>query len=788
MGRAVRGWPCWRSSTSREQPQAAIESLDKLLALLEAGHHTNFAQRWPETLATHAALFHPATRNAGRDLAYHLLLRQVRGGPDSGSEAWGRQVAGWAQRSEYVETTRGNAPVASFANESAAGQWRPASRTTAESRGRGYPRYHWQLGDSRADHLASHNQDYLYFQSPLRGTFEVEYDIPGVIWRDTQLVVGGGWVWPLHGWTAYSHGTLRTERPRSPIVPPLTSVGPMLHARSVVRDGASRTYINGRLVHEEPLANEYDPWPTIRNAERFTGFAENVRFSGHPEIPGELRLSDQEGLMGWYDYYDGMAGGPDAWQLQGNSSAGGMIVGRRLSELSGTCAENLFRYHRPMLEDGVIEFEFYYRPGEIDCHPALDRLAFLIEPTGVRIHWITDGAYDRTELAADNAFEEPACRRGASELPLENDAWNRLSLALKGDVVQLRLNGRLVYQRRLELTNQRSFGLFHYADQTEARIRRVLWRGDWPRELPPASQQELSGRYGDFLDARLAELPAKFEHEFARDGLSDEVFTLDSRDEKAAVSARSDGLHIVLSDAEGHRIVGVAPRLTVGGDFDATVSYAQFQATTERDDRALLTLLSRIDNRAEEECMLYRAALPRTGDGNDEILETKVARRQGASLRDRFAAHQAFEAASGRLRMARRGDTLYFLVAENDSPNFRVVRTEQVGTEDLVHEGLRILTQATGASRLEVVWKSFSIQAERLSGAAVEDASKLVAELDQRRDALAERFVHDFTQDKLSVDRFHRWNCEPPAEPQAGGLPLLGAEPTPGRRPESPRV
>jgi hypothetical protein len=91
----------------------------------------------------------------------------------------------------------------------------------------------------------------------------------------------------------------------------------------------------------------------------------------------------------------------------------------------------------------------------------------------------------------------------------------------------------------------------------------------------------------------------------------------------------------------------------------------------------------------------------------------------------------------------------------------------------LVHEGLRILTQATGESRVEVVWKSFSIQAERLSGTAVEDASKLVAELDRRRDALAERFVHDFAQDKLSVDRFHRWNCEPPAEPQAGGLPLV---------------
>ena len=96
-------------------------------------------------------------------------------------------------------------------------------------------------------------------------------------------------------------------------------------------------------------------------------------------------------------------------------------------------------------------------------------------------------------LSADNAFDEPQHRRGGATLPLKVNAWNRVALSLQGDVVRLSLNGQLVYERPLEATNQRTFGVFHYADQTEARVRHIAWRGDWPRKLPPLAQQEFVG-------------------------------------------------------------------------------------------------------------------------------------------------------------------------------------------------------------------------------------------------------------------------------------------------------
>ena len=137
-----------------------------------------------------------------------------------------------------------------------------------------------------------------------------------------------------------------------------------------------------------------------------------------------------------------------------------------------------------MLEDGRIAYEFYYEPGKVMVHPALDRLAFLIEPDGVKIHRLTDGAFERTGLAPDNIADEPENRRGPASLPLKPNAWNRLVLSLAGDKVTLELNGQPIYERTLEPTNQRSFGLFHYADETQVRVRNVTYQGNWPRTLP----------------------------------------------------------------------------------------------------------------------------------------------------------------------------------------------------------------------------------------------------------------------------------------------------------------
>ena len=145
-------------------------------------------------------------------------------------------------------------------------------------------------------------------------------------------------------------------------------------------------------------------------------------------------------------------------------------------------------YQRPFVENGAVEYEFFHDPDKAHVHPALDRMTFLLEADGVKLHWLTDGRNEKSGVPFDNATEEPECRRGPAKLPLKAKEWNKIRLAVTGDAVTVSLNDTLVYQRLIEPTNQRLFGLFHYSDRTEARVRGLILTGDWPREVPKESR------------------------------------------------------------------------------------------------------------------------------------------------------------------------------------------------------------------------------------------------------------------------------------------------------------
>jgi hypothetical protein len=239
--------------------------------------------------------------------------------------------------------------------------------------------------------------------------------------------------------------------------------------------------VAGRDLEAQTLPPEHDPWLVIRQPGAGSGGARKLALNGSPAVPERLDLTGPPGLTGWLaTYYEEALTGPNAaWERKGDE-----IVGRRFDEEAGAKLESVLQYHRPLIEDGVVEYEFFHEPGKTTVHPALDRLTFLLEPAGVRVHWMTDAAYERTGLALDNAAVEKANRRGPDRLPLKPGEWNRLRLTLKGDAVTLHLNGVEVYERALEPGNQRVFGLFRYADETAARVRKVGYAGGWAKAVP----------------------------------------------------------------------------------------------------------------------------------------------------------------------------------------------------------------------------------------------------------------------------------------------------------------
>src|SRR5690606_22609355 len=104
------------------------------------------------------------------------------------------------------------------------------------------------------------------------------------------------------------------------------------------------------------------------------------------------------------DYYAGtFEGERPTWKKDGAEIvSGGPIT------YPGSFLENLFYYHRPIVEDGQISYEFFWSPGKYEVHPALGRAAVLLSPEGVALHRLTAASYERTGLLPDNKSSLPA--------------------------------------------------------------------------------------------------------------------------------------------------------------------------------------------------------------------------------------------------------------------------------------------------------------------------------------------------------------------------------------------
>jgi hypothetical protein len=263
--------------------------------------------------------------------------------------------------------------------------------------------------------------------------------------------------------------------------PPLAPVEGPRRVRLTVKAGTLAAFLGDRKLFETGLPASPDPWLALHQPADESGSLRNLKLEGDPTVPDKLDLSDQPDLLGWLSSEEPgpLTDADPAWRKRGDE-----VFGRALKDAAGSKQESLLQYHRPMVEDGEIAYEFFHEPGKAIAHPTLDRLAFLLEPDGVKVHRLTDAQHERTGLTPDNAAVEHENRRGPASLPLKAGEWNRLQVTLSGDNVALRLNGQLIYERALEGTNQRLFGLFHYADETEVRVRKVTYRGEWPRTLP----------------------------------------------------------------------------------------------------------------------------------------------------------------------------------------------------------------------------------------------------------------------------------------------------------------
>ncbi len=755
------------------EQQKAIEELERFCKLSAQPQPDDNIFRASEMVVSEACRDLPGTAELLLSAIDNIVTRQKQ---TYSIIPWFRQVR--SRLSQYSAVAHKDTS-ATLPSDSL---WTSASAMSQYTRGTGIPASRWAQSSGLATNTVSHGDDYLYFAIPMRGQFQIECDVSAFNWSETRPCVAAQWVSPIYDHRNFDLGNLRVTHRRRPIAPPLTRITSSLHMRSSVKERQITTTANGRVIHQHELPANHDPWVALRSGAMQEGWASNVRITGSPEIPATIGMTDTTDLESWVPYCDGGVG--SHWL----PVDGGGIRGTRVftvvaspdgassddaSNSSREYREEAIFYNRPMLEDGTIEYEFFYREGQLNTHPAIDRLCLLMKPDGVRVHWLTDGRYERTELAPDNETVEPQNRLRPDTLPLMNDAWNQVRFSLQGDMIELSLNSKPIYRRLLESTNQRRFGFFHFAEQEELLVRNVRWTGSWPQSLPDVAQQSLAILETEFLDVDNKHIAASYQHDFATKGLPEEDVTLIQGTLEKNFVITDQGVVSTIVGPGGYKNATLAPRLSVEGDFDITAEYENFASQPSLKGSSSLMLVAFLQNKANEEYYITRRHMLPSADILQHIVQCVVVSNAGNNAKREFFATKNVEDQSGRLRLSRRGSKMYYLSSEGDSPNFRLMGSHECAKDPVQMDGIRLVNQIHEVGESQVVWKNIAVRAERLTGAALGESDVRLAKLNEERNDLPIHVNYDFQSKPPSASALFRWGDQRPWSKELRGLPIL---------------
>ncbi len=718
--------------------------------------------RWGDVALASLAIQHPVTRDSAFELLEVIQRKQLQASKVGTSEfaRFVRQLHGQA-----VYLMHGGASE-EFGSHPKTPQWRTVPLARARSRGTGIPITAFDVVGGEMAQRGGHDFDGAYFQSPLRGNYEVRCRLSHFDYREAMLMNSG-----IAAALRYTHNEVKLSHVRNGVkeLPLAENITPHVQQwhdyKIVVKDRRFRSYVNGQLLYEESLPAEHDPWLAVVGWAGYSSQAvRDIVITGNPVIPKELDLLGSPDLRGWMtDYFAAEWGqSPFAWKL-----ADGELTSPQTLDQAGPRSrlkiENILRYHRPMIEDGEISYEFFYDPdmkidappsdrfsylganapkrtlkGKTVVHPALDRIVCMLEPDGVKIHWLTDGRWDRTGLTADNVdikvavsirdtkaeravdavssrkverASAGASRSDAATIPLKPNDWNSVKFTTKGDTLTIELNGQPVFEREIEPTNLRHFGLFHYANESNVRVRNVRYRGDWPTTLPSVADQDLAGGPRKLAAIPDADLPDSISWDFTKNRFKPEEFHYVWSGASAKhITPTEAGLRFLMPASETKpQIAGIAPAVRIVGDFITTIEYEGLKTTA-----------------AEEQWgsgLSFKANLDGSYGSGFEVRHlaksaTKVTRATKFLYAPNRPGYFHDEAVpefltAGRLRIQRRSNVMYYFIAEPGSEDFRLLTQFPLGTIDVKH--LIIQADASDkASGSEFVLKNLSIRAAKI--------------------------------------------------------------------------
>ena len=692
-----------------DNAQRQFDELKKRLPTMNTGAEY---MRWPELLAAWVGIHHAETRNDSTAMLEYIFRKQIRAGKSGGwrFDAKVRNLYGLAM---HLQQSDGD--LAGFAAAPDLTNWMPVQHEKGDINGIGVPNAHWTRIPNGVIHLAGNERDYLYYRIPLRGNFQIDCNLTAFGRRESRVLYADKWVGINYKKNEYDYGRVGHRYPNRKFDPPVKVTNNWYAYRLKIQDGIYSAWVNGQKIHEETLPENPDPWLALRCEASVQGGITDLRITGDPVIPAELKLSDHADLSGWIPhlYRQSFGDADDDWSMQDK-----VIVGKLRPDFKDTAKEGMLQYHRPIVEDAELSYEFKYQPGNAHVHPALDRLVFLLDPKGVRIHWATDGVWSRSMLAPDNAYDEPGNRLHKGPLPLLANQYKKMQLKIVGGTVTLILNDQPVFRRKLNKGNRRLFGVFHYVGKTTARVRNVAYRGDWPKSLPSLEQQQLASIDKSFAEADTQKLKDIIEHDFAIDGIPNNLFFRQNDPQQQQVTRTDQGVKMHRPGETPWTASGMGCRVGLVGDFDITASFEQLKLDVPKKGSSVVILICQFAGAqktgTQKKRDFVRIGVGRRKDGSPYVGQTSG--RAGIDTdRQHSYVSRDWNPQAGKLRLVRRGPNVYFLFSDADSDDWQLVEFATVGRADVALNQLALQAVAGGPGEsTHVVWKKLTIRAEEI--------------------------------------------------------------------------
>ena len=678
-------------TAAQEAPQKTLEICDEIKSLIRPADPFDEHHRTAELLMLVAAAEDPNLREIVSEFAPGLFRAERW---DTYGELWSRQFARYAFEilpvvAEDVVDRRTSGSDLRF--------WSPVAYPSAFRRGMGFPVSRWSFPRSHAINYANHGDDAVYFRIPILGEFTVETDVTVTNWREAEVLVDATWVAPSASVNSYDTGGLHGAKKTVEFDSPTTRQGYWYRHRTAIKDGFATTSLDGHIGPVRQLPPKPDPWIAIRSRQLNEGGARNFRLSGSPEIPSVVNLLDRR-LASWTNFYGRATSAPESpWAMSGNE-----LIGKLQPELDGSVSEQAIHYHRPIVEDGVITYEFFLDDLSAIALPAIDQLVFTIKDGKAGMHRLTNGPYERTTLTPDNFSPTTSL---ASKLPLRQNAWNKVKLDVTENDAAVSLNGQRIVEYALHPENPRFFGLYFDSSHHSLRVRNLEWRGEWPKRIPAASENSLAGSETEFLEKDTDRLAEHFHHDFAVDGLPPKLFRPFAGTVDRDIFVTDKGIRTVA--AEYARVVGFEFRPVLKGDFDVIARYRDFGGP----DAGGARLAAELNNPRMDQVTGGRKQFLHENGLIENVGFLWYRYEQNGRTLYHYDKGQNIEETAGAVRLSRRGKTIHVLTAEDGSDNFRWHMSEEVGDENSVPGGIQLQSEIPG---LSVTWTSIEIHAEHI--------------------------------------------------------------------------